>query len=346
MKGRRLVAVTATFLAGNALGGLLTFPPLLYLALAAAFALTALLTRRTAAVAAALLMLGAAGVQTGRMPGGNDGTTALKAGAALLKQEASDRIGALIPEGDERAILKALTVGDRSEVSRELKNDFKASGAMHLLALSGLHVGILYKIISLMLFFIGGSRAMQRIRSLFTLALLWCFAVVTGLGPSISRAALMITIHEISGAINTERDGLTSLSAAALAITLFNPEAPRSVSFQLSFCACLALFTLYPRLKGLLSTRSRLLTWCWNCMAVAISCQLFTGPLSLLNFGTFPIFFMVTNLLTVPLTGAIMYLVVVAVITSPIPHAGELSATLLYKALQLLNTVVEIIGDI
>ena len=115
---------------------------------------------------------------------------------------------------------------------------------MHLLALSGLHVGIIYKLVELMLFFIGGSVVAKRLKSLIIVLLLWGFAITTGLSSSIFRAVLMITIHELSGWRYSDRDGLTSLAASALIITIFNPEAPGGGISAFILCRILDFYHL------------------------------------------------------------------------------------------------------
>jgi len=136
------------------------------------------------------------------------------------------------------------------------------------------------------------------------------------------------------------RTAVLALSVAAVVITVFEPEAPRQIGFQLSFAACIAIFTIFPWMRGLLVTSSRLLGYVWDCLCLAISCQLLTGPISYLYFGTFPRFFMVTNLLTVPLVGLIMYLIAAALLSAGIPFAGPLAAGLLEASVKLLNLLV------
>lgn len=197
-----------------------------------------------------------------------------------------------------------------------------------------------------MLFFLGGSYLMMRLKSALIVISIWAFALVSGMSPSIARAALMITIYEMSDVLHSRRDGLTSLSVSCIIIILLDPESPRQVSFQLSFCSCAAIFVIYPRLKSMMSPRSRLLGYVWRCLSLAISCQLATGPLSYHYFGTFPRYFMITNLLSVPLVVSIMYLAAVSVVTFSMPHCSGPVADLLYHTLSALNFLVGSISNL
>lgn len=345
MKGREISFCALAFLAGDFFGGWLTLPPLLFLLLAAISASGAAIFRRLMPVLLAFFLLGAASVQVGRMPPPK-APSALSLRCAGLKERVSEHLGTMVPDGDELAVLKALSVGDKGDISKELRADYRRSGAMHLLALSGLHVGIIYKILCGALFFLGHGIAMRRLRSAAVLAALWGFAFITGLSPSIARASLMITIYELSAVMRSGRDGVNALAAAALLICLADPEAPRGVGFQLSFCACLSLFTVFPFLRKLLNTKSILLRYVWDCLCVAISCQAATAPLSYLYFGTFPRYFLITNLFAVPVAAAVLYLLAASLIFAPLPVLSDLAVRMLAEALSFLNEIVKVVSDL
>ncbi|NLB67433.1 MAG: ComEC/Rec2 family competence protein [Bacteroidales bacterium] len=344
-KGRTLFFCSLAFIAGDLFGGWLTLPPLLFLILAIISAVSAHIYRKRLLILTTLLLLGASSLQISRIPAYSE-RSAIALTASYLKESFSRSVSEIISEGEELAIVRALTIGDKGDINRELRENYRKSGAMHLLALSGLHVGIIYKIVELMLFFIGGSITARRIKSLFIVILLWCFAIVTGLSSSIFRAVLMITIYEFSGWRYSDRDGLTSLAAGALIITIFNPEAPREVGFQLSFCAVLSIFTIYPLIKRLMYTRIRLLERLWNGICISISCQMTTGVIAYFYFGSFPLYFLLTNIMAIPLTAVTLYMTATALITKNIPFVGTFSATILQFTVGLLNKIVEIIANL
>ena len=351
-QGREIILCTLALLAGNALGDVLPLPPFVYLLFSLGLALAAMLWPRRGLLFLCFVMLGATGVQVGRMPS-VDGSSALKAWASGCKASFSAWLGRLLPEGDELAVLRALAIGDRSALTRDLRSAYRDSGAMHLLALSGLHVGLVYALLVWLLRPLGGHRAARLLRSALVLGLLWAYALVTGLSASISRAVLMITFYELSGLLSGDRDALSALSGSALLLMLFRPEAPRDIGFQLSYTAVLSILLLHPWLKRLLQTRSRLLARVWELLSVSLCCQATCGVLAWLYFGTFPRYFLLTSLFAIPLTTTVMYTSVatisVAALSSLLPAlapvAGWTSEALRWL-LHLLNTIIHLIATL
>ena len=324
-QGREIILCTLALLAGNLLGDALSLPPLVYLLLSVVFALVAMRRPQLLWILACLLWLGAAGVQAGRMPRPGP-PPALTLWAAGCKASFSAWMETLLPAGEEQAILRALAIGDRSGLSRELRAAWRDSGAMHLLALSGLHVGLLYALLHRLLSLLGGSRPARLLRSVVVLGLLWTYALITGLSASIARAVLMITFYEISAFVTGGRDGLSALAGSAFLLVLFDPESPRDIGFQLSYTAVLSILLLHPRLKRLLHTRSRLLTRVWELLSVSLCCQATCGLLAWFYFGNFPAYFLLTTLLAIPLTTLVMYTILAASATAAVSSAVAGSA--------------------
>ena len=237
------------------------------------------------------------------------------------------------------ALLKALLTGERSTLSPELTEAFRDSGASHILALSGLHLGIIYGIFSKVLFFMGNSVAGRRMRSAVIVILCGFYTLATGAGPSIVRAFIFIFLGEaarMTGRLHSLRQ---LLMASLLIQVIIDPLPVRSVSFQLSYSAMAGIAFIYPWLRDFwpsgkteknggrdsryggrsrgdtsgdgemtLGGRAlvRAMRWIWNSAALSISCQLTTGPLAYMYFGTFPQHFLLTNLISLPLTGFII----------------------------------------
>ena len=215
------------------------------------------------------------------------------------------------------ALLKALLTGERSTLSPELTEAFRDSGASHILALSGLHLGIIYGIFSKVLFFTGNSVAGRRMRSAVIVILCGFYTLATGAGPSIVRAFIFIFLGE-AARMTGRLHGLRQLLMASLLIqVIIDPLSVRSVSFQLSYAAMAGIAFIYPWLRDFWPSGEagdnscgralvRSMRWVWNSAALSISCQLATGPLAYLYFGTFPQHFLLTNLISLPLTGFII----------------------------------------
>ncbi|MBO4557584.1 MAG: ComEC/Rec2 family competence protein [Bacteroidales bacterium] len=357
MKGRCDIAFyAAAFVAGDlAAGGCDFFWPgagfapiraaitiiLAILTIAAAV----LLTHKRAQIAAiaAFLMLGVANAAIGRYPAED---SPLRQRANTAKAEISAQLADIAGGGSEGAIISAIAIGDRSGLTKDLKSDFRRSGAMHLIALSGLHVGVLYLFLTLTFAVLGNSRPARLMRKLLILALLWTYAFVSGMSNSIMRAAIMITVYEIGEIAGSRRDLLRALAVSALIITLLDPSAPFQIGFQLSFGAMAAIRFIYPPLKSILETRSVIMEKLWNTVALSISCQAATAPLVLLYFGTFPKYFLITNLVAIPITTAGMYIAPLALVTKNLPIAGDFLGGALQATLHLLQSVIAIIAQL
>ena len=261
-----------------------------------------------------------------------------------------ERLRALIdtlpfPSGSTAPLLKAFLTGDRSGLDRETVRIFRDSGASHLLALSGLHIGILYLILSKLLWPLGNSLKAKRFRYVIVLCAAGCFTLTTGASPSIVRAFLFIGINETALLTGRPRHPLRVLSTALLIQLVLSPQHIASIGFQLSYLAMAGIFLVYPRLKAWYPDGLRFdpVRKVWQAAALSISCQLFTGPLAWLRFHTFPACFLLTNLLALPLTTLLMG---TAVATVALGGAGWCPAILLNVTDRLCNTLLFVLSTI
>lgn len=298
------VAAAAALGAGPAAGALCLA------AAAACIAGIAVSRRRNAALVALLFLCLGAFSWSSR----NDSTIA-SAGTPPEGREIAATSTTTIPFPHPRtgALLRALLTGKRDLLDRETTAAFRKAGAAHILALSGLHLGIIYLIISRLLFFLGKSRRAVAIRSAIVVGICGAYTVATGAGPSIVRAFIFITLAEIArNCPGRRRKGANIWCAALLLQLCAKPSVISSVGFQLSYLAMLGTFTLFPILRdwypsaGPAKDRWHPMRRMWEAMALSISCQAFTGPLVWLRFHTFPKYFLLSNLISLPLTEAMI----------------------------------------
>lgn len=220
--------------------------------------------------------------------------------------------------GDTNAIIKALLTGNRSGLTKEIQETFRSSGASHILALSGLHLGIIYITVRKILSFAGNHPAALLARSILTIIICGLYTAATGAGPSITRAFLFILLGE-TARLTGRNSSPAGLILAALAIQLtVSPLSVKQAGFQLSYAAMAGIAFIYPVLKRFWSTETedtkpdgspatgRIPEKIWNSAAISISCQLTAGPVAYLYFGSFPLNFLLTNLIAVPLAGAVI----------------------------------------
>lgn len=251
-------------------------------------------------------------------------------------------------EGNALSLLAAFSVGEKRGFSQELKEVYSDAGVSHLLALSGLHLGLFYMVVVTLLGFAGGSRKWYIARELLALLLLWVFAFVAGLTPSIVRAAVLFSLVSVGRCLRRDSSSLNSLAFAAMVMLLFSPRLLFDISFQLSFSAVLAIILLTPWINELLgcNKRGRLYRSAVSLLAVSFSAQVGVLPFVWYYFGTFPLYFLFANLLLVPLATVLMTLVVWLWVTVPVPLVRQCIAWLLSWLLAFMNGVVEFVASL
>lgn len=210
-------------------------------------------------------------------------------------------------ENDAYAFICALTLGYKVHLSNDLQEAFRASGTAHVLALSGLHVGIIYAVISLLFSFFGKSGYGFLARQWLIIAALWVFVFIVGMSTSVVRAAIMLTLFSLGNLYHRNGFSYNSLAAAAFFILIFQPFSLFDVGFQMSFGAVFAILFFNPKLIPLYRPPNKVAKYVWNLLCITTTAQLGVFPLVLYHFGTFPTYFFITNMLVVPLVGIIIY---------------------------------------
>lgn len=257
------------------------------------------------------------------------------------------------PSETSGPLVKALLTGDKSDLTKEITGIFRDSGASHILALSGLHLGVLYILLARLTAPLGNSPWIRRLRySLIIVAALF-YSIMTGATPSIIRAFLFITINETAKLLGRKREPVRVLLAALTIQLALKPDVITSVAFQLSYMAMAGIFLLFPTLDRIYPAPngSKLsifnpLRKIWSAAMLSISCQVFTGPLAWYHFHTFPKYFILTNLIALPLTSAIITLSVATIALSFLGICPEPLVILNDHAMQALFFCLEIISGL
>lgn len=247
---------------------------------------------------------------------------------------------------DTPSLLLALLTGDRSGLPPSTVAMFRSSGASHLLALSGLHLGVIYMVVSRLFSLFGGSPAVGRARFGVVCLLSSFYALMTGLGPSIVRALLFILMGETCRLDPERSHSAPKTLAAALTIQLaFSPAQITNVGFQLSYLAMCGIVLVHPHVDAWYPGRARSpLRRVWSLVSMTLSCQLFTAPLSFAVFHSFPRWFLLTNLLALPLTSLLMVFAVCAVAMSTAGICPQLLLKAVDALCGALLSVLEIIS--
>jgi competence protein ComEC len=231
-------------------------------------------------------------------------------------------------EGENLAIAKAIILGDKSMLESETKNSFSATGAMHVLAVSGLHIGLILQILmELAKFF---SKFISRKKAVLSiLILLWIYSILTGFSPSVIRSIFMFTILVLAQFFGKEQNNINSLFFSAFVLLLFQPMFLFDIGFQLSYLAMVGIYTLYGTIESWYQPNNKIVKYFWQGTAVGFSAQCMTVPLTLYYFHQFPNYFAIANLGLMVISGLVLGLGIALFALHFIPILGKLTGFLL-----------------
>lgn len=245
----------------------------------------------------------------------NDPPSVVLERAYVLRAYLQKKILTYIQDRDAQAIALALLIGIKDFLSEDLTTAYSSTGAMHVLAVSGLHVGIFYMILLFVLKPIEKRPGGHIVIAVVSVFVIWGYTFVTGMSPSVLRAATMFSVFALSKALVRSSNIYNSLGISAFILLLYDPNLLYSVGFQLSFLAVTGIVYLQPRIYRLVYVRNKYLDKIWVITAVSIAAQIATLPLTIYYFNQFPTYFFLSNLVVIPgafliMIGGIFMLVV------------------------------------
>lgn len=247
--------------------------------------------------------------------------------------------------GQAYAVLAAMTLGDKSSLSDRLKEDYSVSGASHILALSGLHLGIIYAILSLIFL----RRRWQIASQVLILLAIWTYVFIVGMSASVVRSAVMITVYSFVSLLNRNKMSLNTLAVAAVVILIVNPLYLYDVGFQMSFAAVFFIILFYRPVLNLMPgcvMGIPVIRQIWQMMSVSLAAQIGVAPLIAFYFGRFSCYFLLTNIIVVPAATIILYGAVLMAALSFVPYLQTLLSALLLKVVVLLNSGVSFVAEL
>ena len=239
-------------------------------------------------------------------------------------------------KSDDFAIASALTFGYKDELSQNVKGVFSKTGSMHVLAVSGLHVGIIFLIISSIFNLFKSSFKFKILKQLIIILTIWFYAFITGLTPSVLRATTMLTFFSMAEIFSKSSNIYNILASSAILLLIINPYLIVHVGFQLSFLAVFGIIYMYPLINNLLFFESKLLSKIWAITSVSISAQVATFPISIYYFHQFPNFFILSNLLVIPTVFVLLILGLLIILFSIIPSISFFLAKVMSFLISLL----------
>lgn len=243
-------------------------------------------------------------------------------------------------EGDEYAVASAILLGYDDHLPRHLRKGYAAAGAMHVLCVSGLHVGIIFILLNFLLSFLNQGRKAQTLKTILLLLSIWFYALLTGLSPSVNRASVMISFVLLAQLLNRKGNIINSLSASALLLLVANPYTLMHIGFQLSYTAVLGIVLLQKPIHNTLYIKNKHLDKVWEVTALSFAAQLGTTPLAVYYFNQFPVYFWLSNLFLVPLSFALIVAGMSLLMISFVPFLSKLLGLATSGLLFVLNTII------
>jgi len=267
-----------------------------------------------------------------------------------LAEHVRDKMMALLNatkiEKEERAVLSALTLGYRAEIDQETLDSFVDTGTIHVLSVSGLHVTLIFFIISFLISGINKGKFGTIIYPSIMIIFLWIYSFISGFCPAVQRSTIMFTFVIIGNMMRRPINIYNSLSASVLVLMLLDPNVLFDVGFQLSYLAVFGIVLLQKPLESLIQVKNKILIWLWTMFTVSVAAQFITFPLSILYFNQFPNFFWLSNYFVIPATTFIIWLTCGFFALSFVPVIPDLLAQLIQITMHLMLNILKWISGL
>jgi len=257
------------------------------------------------------------------------------------QQRMVDLLDNYIRGPNEMAVAAALILGAKDQLDHSIRNAYADTGAMHVLAVSGLHVGIIAFLLIFLLDLIGLSKRKSRWgRTIILLSFLWVFALISGASPSVLRACTMFSFVIVGQALDYKINIYNALAASAFFLLCINPYMLQSVGFQLSYLALGGIVFFHPRIYKLLYFENKLADWIWSGLAVSLAAQIATLPIGLYYFHQFPVYFWLSGVVVTAAATAVLSMGLMLLFLAWIPFLGQAIGWVLEWALWLMNSLI------
>jgi len=260
--------------------------------------------------------------------------------ASKLRETIIQELSKTKIEKNELAIIQALLLGQRQDISKEIYEEYAAAGAIHILAVSGLHVGIILFILNWLFKPFNYFKNGLIFKTILLIILMWGFTILAGLSPSVVRAVTMFSFIAIGMQMRRKTSVLNSLFISLFILLLVNPYFIFQVGFQLSYLAVFAIVTIQPKLFKLWQPKFKITKYFWGLLSVSIAAQIGVLPLSLFYFHQFPGLFFLSNLVVLPVLGIILGLGILVIILSLLNLLPNFIAETYGKLISLMNQFI------
>lgn len=263
--------------------------------------------------------------------------------ALLLRRKLTDQLAQKVSDDMALSIIAALSLGDKGNLDKSEREMFSVAGASHILALSGLHLGIIY--FFMRLFF--PRKRLRFVSSGVILLTIWFYVFLVGMSPSIVRAALTISLYEITSLLQRKTISLNTLAFAALVILIANPLALWDIGFQMSFCSLLSILIYFRPLYNCAPSWLRSFkatSWIWSTIVLSFVAQIGVAPLTAFYFGRISTYFAVTSIFVIPLAYGILLCTLFFFVFAGIPPVQAIFSVLVERFAIWLHLGVECVA--
>ncbi|MES1214583.1 MAG: ComEC/Rec2 family competence protein [Bacteroidota bacterium] len=259
----------------------------------------------------------------------------------VTRQKVLSIIQTYIPGEKEKGLAEALLIGYKDDLDKTLVQSYTNTGVVHIIAISGLHLGLIYWLLVMLSKPLHRKKHTKWISPVLIITGLWLFSLLAGAQPSVLRSAVMFTSIVLGESIGKRSSIYNSLAAAAFILLCYNPYWLWDVGFQLSYAAVLSIVIFMQPVYNWFYVKNKILDFIWKMNAVTIAAQLLTIPLSIYHFHQFPNYFLLTNFIAVPVSSLIVLGEILLCTISVIPPLAFLIGKILYGLIWFMNTYIE-----
>ncbi|MBP5206438.1 MAG: ComEC family competence protein, partial [Bacteroidales bacterium] len=274
---------------------------------------------------------------------GHRAPNALKSLSHNMQQQLAARYATAGMSGSELAIARAILLGDDDTMEPELRASYAAAGVSHILCVSGMHVGVIFMILSFLLKPLDLFPTTRLLKALLLMLAIWLYAHITGLSPSVTRSATMFTFVTVGGVLRRNTNVFHSLMASLFVLLALRPQLLFEVGFQLSYLAVFGIVLLQPRIAGIYNCKTKIADYFWQLLSVSVAAQIATFPISTYYFGIFPNYFLISNLTVIALSFVVIITGVAVLAVSWVPIMSGALSFLLTWEIRIMNGIVSFV---
>ncbi len=261
-----------------------------------------------------------------------------------------DRIAAILNkyiEGKKQSgLAEALLIGYKDNLDKELIKAYSTTGVIHVVAISGMHLGLIYVLLRYICFWFSKRSLGKWFSLLIIVGGLWLFSLLTGASASVMRSAVMFTFIVTGEAVHRHSSIFNNLSASAFLLLCYDPYWLWDIGFQLSYIAIVSIVLFQKPVYSLFIVKNKLIDACWKLAAVTLSAQILTTPLCIFYFAQFPNLFLIANFIAIPLSNIILFAEIILCTVSFLPALASIAGKIIYYLILLMNSSIEYINHL